>query len=85
VDDLLAVIADTVQAEADKRRSEATRDQRAGDDKKLSRPEPQPQKLPEKHHANTTPTKAAELFNTNRTTSPVPARITGSSWTSASC
>ena len=66
-DDLLAVIAEQVERDADRKRSDATKEQRAGDDKKLSRPQPEPQHVPVKHHANTTPTKAAELFNTNRT------------------
>ena len=60
-DDLLAVIREQVEREADKKRSEATKVQRAGDDKNLSRPELT------KPHSNTTQAKAAELFNTNRT------------------
>jgi hypothetical protein len=60
-DDLLQVIAEEVEKEAERKRSEAAKAQRASDDKNLSRPEPS---IP---HTNTTATKAAELFNTNRT------------------
>jgi hypothetical protein len=67
-DDLLAVIAKQVERDRiEKQRANAVNQHGEAFDKKLSQPEPQPQKLPEKHHANTTPTKAAELFNTNRT------------------
>jgi hypothetical protein len=70
-DDLLAVIAKQVERDRiEKQRANAVNQHGEASDKKLSQPEPQPQKLPEKHHANITPTKAAELFNTNRTTSP---------------
>jgi hypothetical protein len=59
-EDIMGAIAEQVEKEADAKRSEATKAQRAGDDKKLSSPQ-------KTEHTNTTPTKAAEIFQTNRT------------------
>jgi Domain of unknown function (DUF4326) len=59
-EDIMRAIAEQVEKEADAKRSDATKAQRAGGDKKLSAPQ-------NVEHANTTPTKAAELFQTNRT------------------
>ena len=66
-DDLLSVIADGLKIEADKKRSEATKEQRAGGDKNLSRPQPEPLDAPRATPPNRTTEKAAEIFNTNRT------------------
>jgi hypothetical protein len=63
-EELIAAIKDQVKKDANKKRSEATKKQRAGNDKKLSAPVAE-QKQSE--HSETTPTKAAKLFNTNRT------------------
>ena len=57
---IMAAIAEQVEKEANKKRSEATVAQRAGADNFLSAP-------PKQEHADKTSTKAAELFNTNRT------------------
>jgi len=55
------------EREANRKRSEATTAQRAGQDKKLSEPK--------NEHANKTATKAAELFGTNRTYVQAAAKI----------
>ena len=59
-EDIMGAIAEQVAKDADAKRSEATKAQRAGDDKKLSSHQ-------NAEHTNTTPTKAAEIFQTNRT------------------
>ena len=58
-DDLLAVIAEQVEREAERKRIENAANQHKPADKKLSAPKPE--------HSEKTATKAAELFNTNRT------------------
>jgi len=58
-DDLLAVIAEQVEKDAERKRIENAANQHQPQDKKLSAPSNQ--------HADKTATKAAELFNTNRT------------------
>ena len=59
-EEVMGAIAEQVEKDADVKRSEATKAQRAGDDKKLSSPQ-------KAEHTNTTATKAAEIFGTNRT------------------
>jgi Domain of unknown function (DUF4326) len=59
-EDIMGAIAEQVETDADAKRSEATKAQRAGEDKKLSAPQ-------KAEHADKTATKAAELFQTNRT------------------
>jgi len=58
-DDLLAVIAEQVEKDAERKRIENAANQHQPQDKKLSAPSNQ--------HADKTATKAAEMFNTNRT------------------
>jgi hypothetical protein len=59
-DDLLAEIAEQVEKDADAKRSEATKSQRAGDDKKLSRPQPEPLETSVKHHGAERTVKRSE-------------------------
>jgi len=58
-DDLLAVIRETVERAAERKRIENAANQHQPADKNLS--------APKQEHADKTATKAAEMFNTNRT------------------
>jgi hypothetical protein len=58
-EEIIAALRKASEEEANRKRSEASKAQRAGQDKKLS--------APRIDSSNKTATKAAELFNTNRT------------------
>jgi hypothetical protein len=58
-EEIIAALRKASEEEANRKRSEASKAQRAGQDKKLS--------APRSDSSNKTATKAAELFNTNRT------------------